>query len=122
MAESASSVMCLSSSRRSKFRSSSILLAFSANSPLSDNRSSTAFFACSILPAAFILGPITNTTSVTLNIPFLPDSSIILSIPPLGFAFNCSIPKCTKTRFSPVSGTISHALEIATKSNKSCQV
>ncbi len=114
----ASSVIRLSNSRRSSLYLS-MLTAFSLACDISPaSIRSTASLPFIILPEALILGPILKAMSLTV-MGFLlnPQISIIPRNPKLGLAFNRFNPKCIITRFSPVMGTISAAILIATKSS-----
>ena len=95
------------------------LIAFAysnAKESSSQDNNSTDLLPCSILPAAFILGASVKTSVLIFTGFFCSFKFNNALIPGLGELFIISSPKCAIILFSPVIGTTSAAMLVATKS------
>ena len=114
----ASSVICLSTSLRCSLYSLMSVASVSAFWKSRSTSRSTASVPFCMRPEALMRGPILKTMSLMVSSrPVSPQISIIDFSPTLGFWFSCFSPWKASMRFSPVTGTMSAAMETAQNSS-----
>ena len=79
---------------------------------------STASLPLCMRPEALMRGPILKITSLmVISLPERPQVRMMARRPMLGLELMRFRPKCVSTRFSPVIGTMSAAIDTATRSS-----